>query len=176
MYLTTTRLGLEYGLNAQEMNVLLKEEGFLDGEPGNYVPTEKGRKYVFVTGDDNGYGGYAHRAWDWLEWDESIKDVLHITDQRIREIREKTNEQRRRRRAEKDARSKEYWEKVNNRTHQSVSPQNTDNTNEANADRRNIESTDSTNGSQLGWVIGSTLIGIAFGLYKLYKHFSNNKN
>lgn len=29
-------------LDSGEMNILLKEEGFLSGEPGNYYPTEKG--------------------------------------------------------------------------------------------------------------------------------------
>lgn len=41
MTLSAKRLGERCGLTAEEMNILLKEEGFLSGEPGNYYPTEK---------------------------------------------------------------------------------------------------------------------------------------
>ena len=123
MSLSATRLGREYGLTNQEMNVLLKEEGFLDGEPGNYHPTEKGKRFIIEKYDDNGYGGYAARSWEWYEWDESIIDELHVTDEIKKEIREKTSAQRRRRREEKKATSEEYWRNVNNRNQQSVPPQ-----------------------------------------------------
>lgn len=46
MTLSAKRLGEICGLTAEEMNVLLKEEGFLSGEPGNYYPTEKGKLFV----------------------------------------------------------------------------------------------------------------------------------
>lgn len=39
MFLSAKQLGVKIDLNAQEMNVLLKEEGFLDGEPGDYYVT-----------------------------------------------------------------------------------------------------------------------------------------
>lgn len=110
------------------MNVLLKEEGFLDGEPGNYQPTEKGKRFVIEKYKDNGYGGYAARSWEWLEWDESITDELHVTAERKNEIRQKTSEQRRRRREEKKAASEEYWRNVNNKNQQSVPSQYTENT------------------------------------------------
>ena len=57
MTLSAKRLGERCGLTAEEMNVLLKEEGFLSGEPGNYYPTEKGKLFVVEKGDDNGYVG-----------------------------------------------------------------------------------------------------------------------
>ena len=101
MTLSAKRLGERCGLTAEEMNILLKEEGFLSGEPGNYYPTEKGKLFVVEKGDDNGYGGYAFRGWNWFEWDE-----------------EKTSEERRRRKAEKAAESEAYWNKVNSRKEQ----------------------------------------------------------
>ena len=55
MTLSAKRLGERCGLTAEEMNILLKEEGFLSGEPGNYYPTEKGKLFVVEKGDDNGY-------------------------------------------------------------------------------------------------------------------------
>ena len=54
MTLSAKRLGERCGLTAEEMNILLKEEGFLSGEPGNYYPTEKGKLFVVEKGDDNG--------------------------------------------------------------------------------------------------------------------------
>ncbi len=98
MSLSARRLGKLFYLDDQEMNLLLKEEGFLDGEPGNYTPTEKGKKFISKNSGWNGYGGFASRSWEWNEWDESIIDELNITAERKKEIREKTLELRRRRR------------------------------------------------------------------------------
>lgn len=78
------------------MNILLKEEGFLSGEPGNYYPTEKGKLFVVEKGDDNGYGGYAFRGWSWFEWDERILEELDTSVENKRYIREKTSEERQR--------------------------------------------------------------------------------
>ena len=39
MTLSAKRLGEKCGLTAEEMNCLLKDEGFLSVEPGNYYPT-----------------------------------------------------------------------------------------------------------------------------------------
>lgn len=54
MTLPAKRLGERCDLTAEEMNILLKEEGFLSGELGNYYPTEKGKLFVVEKGDDNG--------------------------------------------------------------------------------------------------------------------------
>ena len=118
MTLSAKRLGERCGLTAEEMNILLKEEGFLSGEPGNYYPTEKGKLFVVEKGDDNGYGGYAFRGWSWFEQDERILEELDTSVENKRHIREKTSEERRRRRAEKAAESEAYWKKVNSRKEQ----------------------------------------------------------
>jgi hypothetical protein len=83
-------LGQEYGLTAQEMNFVLKEEGYLDGEPGNYLVTEKGEKYAKEQYHHRGTGGYAHynRSWNTRTWDDGIADELDITVERKKEIRE----------------------------------------------------------------------------------------
>ncbi len=137
MSLSATRLGREFGLTPQEMNYLLKEEGFLGGSPGNYYLTEKGRKYASERYDSNGYGGYAARGWSWFEWDESIIEKLNITSVRKREIQEKTSEQRRLRREEKEAQSEAYWKNVNNMNQKSAPIQSTkatENRSKGNAD------------------------------------------
>lgn len=113
MGLSASRLGQRIGLTAEQMNVLLLEEGFLKGEPGNYQVTEKGKPYVYENGADNGYGGYAFRGWNWYEWDESILEQLNLDSKRLQEIREHTSEKRRIRREESKARSEEYWKSVN---------------------------------------------------------------
>ncbi len=84
------KLGQEYGLTAQEMNFFLKEEGYLDGEPGDYFLTEKGKKYAEEQDYHRGTGGYAHynRYWTTRTWDEGITDELDITDKRKKAIRQ----------------------------------------------------------------------------------------
>lgn len=83
-------MGQEYGLTAQEMNFVLKEEGYLDGEPGNYSVTEKGAKYAEEQDHSRGTGGYSwyNRAWTTRTWDDRIADELDITDDRKKEIRQ----------------------------------------------------------------------------------------
>lgn len=80
-------LGQEYGLTAQEMNFVLKEEGFLDGEPGNYTVTEKGKKFAEDKYDGRSYG-YYNQGWSTRTWDDEITDELDITDDRKKEIRQ----------------------------------------------------------------------------------------
>lgn len=74
--MTATQLGREIGRSAREMNALLKAHGFMDGPPGAYSPTELGQKFATVVDVDNGYGGYAHRAWGWLTWDPTVLNSL----------------------------------------------------------------------------------------------------
>lgn len=87
-------LGQEYGLTAQEMNFVLKEEGFLDGEPGNYTVTEKGETYAIEEDHHRGTGGYSwyNRYWTTRTWDDEIKNEMDITNDRKREIRQAISE------------------------------------------------------------------------------------
>ncbi len=66
----------EFGLTAQKMNALLKEHGYLYGEPGAYGLTEKGAQYGQQQYHENGYGGYAYRGWETTTWDDSVVDAL----------------------------------------------------------------------------------------------------
>ena len=59
------------------MNAVLCRLGILEGEPGNYALTELGKQFGRYNYFDNGYGGYAARAWDTISYDESIIDWLH---------------------------------------------------------------------------------------------------
>lgn len=104
------RLGEEFNLTAQEMNHLLKEEGFLSGEPGDYSPTEKAKEYLKEDHYHRGTGGYSHynRYWTERNWDESIMDNIEIDADRKREIREAVSLERK---VRKEARQKEEREK-----------------------------------------------------------------
>lgn len=52
-------LGWEFGRTAREMNGLLKDHGYLHGDPGAYGLTEKGKQYADEHHHTNGVGGYA---------------------------------------------------------------------------------------------------------------------
>jgi hypothetical protein len=78
-------LGEDYGLTAQEMNFILKEEGYLEGEAGNYVVTEKGAKFA---GEGKTSYGYINGNWSTRTWNDEIVDNLDITNDRKREIRQ----------------------------------------------------------------------------------------
>lgn len=84
-------LGEDYGLTAKEMNFLLKDEGYLEGVPGNYSVTEKGKAFAEEEDHHRGTGGYAwyNRNWTTRTWDDSILDELDITDEKKQQIRQK---------------------------------------------------------------------------------------
>jgi hypothetical protein len=69
-------LGWEFGRSARDQNALLKEHGYLDGEPGAYGLTEKGKKYAEEQYHDNGYGGYAYRGWETRTWNDETAAAL----------------------------------------------------------------------------------------------------
>ena len=69
-------LGWELGKNAQEMNKLFNEYGYLEGKPGAWKVTEKGAPYAEEESHSTGYGGWAARSWETTLWDESVVDAL----------------------------------------------------------------------------------------------------
>lgn len=95
MGLSAKRLGEKIGLTAEQTNTLLKDAGFQTGEPGNYIVSEAGKKFVENKSWWNGYGGYASRGYDYNEWDEGIIKKLNITSKNLERIRKITAENRR---------------------------------------------------------------------------------
>lgn len=75
-------LGQENGLTSQEMNYILKKEGYLNGDVGDYCVTAKGAPFANEKDFHRGTGGYAqyNRYWTTRTWNERIQDELHITD------------------------------------------------------------------------------------------------
>ncbi len=90
MQVSARILGREYGLTAEEMNRVLLKLGFLTGEPGNYDLTEKALKYAVEKDFHRGTGGYScyNRYWTTRTFDDSIKEVLNVTSELIKEVRD----------------------------------------------------------------------------------------
>lgn len=82
-------MGQGYGLTATEMNLLLKEEGFLEGNPGMYAVTAKGKPFAGEQLHSRGTGGSIqfNPAWVQRTWDPSIEDKFDITDERRQRLR-----------------------------------------------------------------------------------------
>ena len=97
-------LGRDVGLNAEEMNVWLKEEGYLKGEPGDYRVTEKGHPYAmqrhWETGSPN-HAGYVVASWE----EEILDEMGPLSPERRRELSDSVAANR----AEKK-RQREEWE------------------------------------------------------------------
>ncbi len=90
MQISARILGHEYGLTAEEMNRVLLKLGFLDGTPGDYSLTEKALPYAVEKNFHRGTGGYPfyNRYWTTRTFDESIKEVLDVSSELIREVRD----------------------------------------------------------------------------------------
>lgn len=76
MRMSTEMIGEVLGKTAKEVNLLLKDKGFFDGKPGNWVLTELGKQFGEMRQKDNGHGGYAKREWKFAVWDENIVNKL----------------------------------------------------------------------------------------------------
>ncbi|MFE6548225.1 hypothetical protein ACFVHS_07450 [Streptomyces sp. NPDC057746] len=71
-------LGWEFGRTAREMNELLKNHGYLYGNPGAYGLTEKGKQYAEEQYHSRGTGGYAqyNRSWETRTWSAETAAAL----------------------------------------------------------------------------------------------------
>lgn len=98
--------GNEFGKTAQEMNKLLKEHNYLDGEPGAYRVTEKGSMYAEEHHHSNGYGGHARREWETRTWNDDLAEALRAdierTPENVEEIAPETSEDRHKSEAENE--------------------------------------------------------------------------
>ena len=84
MGISARLLGYEYGLNPEEMNFVLKEEGFHEksdwvfkGGSHGWELTDKGKEY-----------GTPSKNYPINTWDDEIANVLDVTEDRKREIRQ----------------------------------------------------------------------------------------
>lgn len=98
MFLSATQIGKLFGLNGQEMNMALKNLDYLDGEPGDYILTEKGLIFGRESDFHRGTGGssWYNRYWTQRSYDESIIEQLReeMTPEVIRAAVEQVKEHR----------------------------------------------------------------------------------
>lgn len=89
MQVSARILGQDYGLTAAEMNKVLVKLGFLEGTPGNYSLTEKALQYAVEQDFHRGTGGYAcyNKYWTTRTFDDSIKKILDISPDLIKDVR-----------------------------------------------------------------------------------------
>lgn len=80
------QLGRMVGMSDREVNLALKDLGYLTGQPGNWQLTNKGAQYAILRHEDNGYGGYAYRGWEWPMWDSSIAFELGDPIKHLEEV------------------------------------------------------------------------------------------
>lgn len=85
--LSATEIGSQIGASAMEVNRLLKDQGFLRGEPGAYGLTPKGEEFAVQRDHDNGYGGLAYRSWTFTHFDPSITNVLDAAPEKLAKVR-----------------------------------------------------------------------------------------
>lgn len=83
---TAKQLGHMVGLDAKEVNLKLRDLGYLSGKPGDWTITEKGKQYGEMNYYDNGYGGYAHRDWAYPKWDQDIAYQIGDPDSHLQVI------------------------------------------------------------------------------------------
>ena len=100
MVRSTAGLGRELGLNSQEMNILLRDEGYLEGEPGDWMLTEKGHAHASQQHWDVSnpmHAGYVTTRWD----DKILEEIGPVSSERRQGIRDeiaaRRSEQRRQR-------------------------------------------------------------------------------
>jgi hypothetical protein len=110
--LSATDIGAHIGLGAQDTNVLLALQGFLEGKPGEYLLTGLGEQFGQHVSEDNGYGGYAHRDWYKTYFNESILDAIDHSPEVIAEAKDTGKAARAAARALSAKEGEEYWAEV----------------------------------------------------------------
>lgn len=110
--LSATDIGAHIGLGAQDTNVLLALQGFLEGKPGEYLLTGLGEQFGQHVSEDNGYGGAAYRDWYKTYFDESILDAIDSTPEVIAETKASAKAARAAARALSAKQGEDYWADV----------------------------------------------------------------
>ena len=114
-------LGKDVGLNPQAMNVWLRREGFIEGEPGNYCVTDKGFPYARQTHWD---AGDSHNAgYPVVSWPEEILDKLGPLTPELRDsLNDEVDKHNARKRREAEERRRELGKRYEEGNKRTVSP------------------------------------------------------
>lgn len=86
---SATDLGRPFQATAQEINRLLKDQGFTYGNPGAYGLTQKGEAFGIQVHHGRGTGGYAsmNPSWEPTYWDNRIATVLDVNPENLATVR-----------------------------------------------------------------------------------------
>lgn len=102
--ISASLLGQQLGLNPMETNMLLVDEGILEGKPNAYSLTDKGREYA-----NEKYVETSHNQGHVVTtYDPSIKDSLDVTPERRRELQQRVSDHLKQKRAETRAAADDY--------------------------------------------------------------------
>ena len=92
MMYNATNLGKIFKLNSEQMNMVLKLLGYLEGEPGDYDVTSKGYNLANLKEYHRGNGGYEryNAYWSTRTWKSEIIENLkkEVTSEVITEAKE----------------------------------------------------------------------------------------
>lgn len=97
MEVNATELGRMIGLKAPEMNQLLKLEGFLEGQPGDYDLTAKGLEFAIEHDHHRGTGGYPqyNAYWTTRRWNTNVLEQLDLSPENLKDIKDSVARTRR---------------------------------------------------------------------------------
>ena len=156
-------LGQEHGLNAQEMNHILRDQGFLAGEPGDYYVTEKGAPFADETYNHRGTGGYAqyNPHWTTRTWDDSIIDALDLTEDVISEARSAVSQA-----------NKQRWAKIKAEREEADAAFLARRALEQSDNDGGTDDSDGSSGAGAALLIGGLIVA-AYGIYKAVPHVAN---
>lgn len=101
MGMKTSRLAWELGMNSQEVNILLRDEGYLEGEPNDWRLTEKGNEYAHQQHWD--VSAPRHAGYIITEWDDRVLEELgQVSPERKQEIRDEIAARRAKQRSQRE--------------------------------------------------------------------------
>lgn len=103
---STAGLGRELGLNSQETNILLRDAGYLEGEPGDWRLTKKGREHAEQEHWD--VSSPMHAGYITTRWDDSVLEELgEVSSERRQQIDDEISARRAELRRQREERREE---------------------------------------------------------------------
>jgi hypothetical protein len=88
--ISASQIGSMFGATGREINRLLKEQGFLFGEPGAYGLTPKGQEFGRSESHHRGSDGPSpiyRRDWETVDFNPEIVDALDVSPSAVARVR-----------------------------------------------------------------------------------------
>lgn len=84
MGLTATDIGRDLRVSAQIVNLMMRNQGILQGDPGSFTPTEKGKQYISYADIYVPSLRGPHPTAAATIFDDSVRDVFDTSPEQIR--------------------------------------------------------------------------------------------